>query len=48
MCKQNKDIEKPEPGKVSESSFFGIWKDREEMSDSVNWVNEIRKSQWPN
>lgn len=45
---ESKDIEKPESGKVSESSFFGIWKDREEMSDSVNWVKGVRKSQWPN
>jgi hypothetical protein len=44
----SKDIKKSETGKVSESSFFGIWKNREEMSDSVKWVKNIRNSQWPN
>ena len=34
-------------GKISESPFFGIWKDREEMRDSVEWVRKVRKSQWP-
>lgn len=39
---------KPGSGKISESSFFGIWKDHEEMSDSVEWVRNVRQSQWPN
>ena len=34
-------------GNISESPFFGIWKDREEMRDSVEWVRKVRKSQWP-
>lgn len=33
---------------IVESSFFGIWKDREEMEDSSEWVRDVRKSQWPN
>jgi len=33
---------------ISESSFFGIWKDREDMQDSTAWVREVRKSQWSN
>lgn len=39
---------KSETGKIAESPFFGIWKDREEMRDSVEWVRKVRKSQWPN
>ena len=31
---------------ISESSFRGIWKDREEMKDSTEWVRNIRKSRW--
>jgi mRNA-degrading endonuclease RelE of RelBE toxin-antitoxin system len=33
---------------ISESSFFGMWKDREDMQDSTEWVRKVRKSQWPN
>ena len=39
--------EKPKDNKLSESPFFGIWKDRPEMSDSAQWVRNVRKSQWP-
>ncbi len=44
---QNK-AQRPKPGssKISDSSFFSIWKDREETSDSVKWVQNVRKSQW--
>ena len=31
---------------ISESSFRGIWKDREDMKDSTEWVRNIRKSRW--
>ena len=31
---------------ISESSFRGIWKDREDMKDSTQWVRNIRKSHW--
>ncbi len=31
---------------IVESSFRGIWKDREDMKDSTEWVREIRKSRW--
>lgn len=29
-----------------EESFFGIWKDREDMKDSVEWVREVRRIHW--
>ena len=31
---------------ILESSFRGIWKDREDMQDSTKWVRELRKSRW--
>jgi hypothetical protein len=31
---------------ISESTFFGMWKDREDMKDSTAWVRNVRKSQW--
>ena len=39
-------LKKPKSSKLSESPFFGIWKDREEMKDSAEWVKNVRKSQW--
>lgn len=38
--KEDKKTRKP----ISESSFRGIWKDREDMKDSTQWVRNIRKS----
>jgi len=32
--------------KLSEEPFVGIWKDREDLSDSVSWVRDIRKQEW--
>lgn len=26
--------------------FVGMWKDREEMQDSVAWVRQLRQQQW--
>ena len=28
--------------------FIGMWKDREDMKDSVAWVREVRKREWRN
>lgn len=37
---------KPKISKLSDNPFFGIWKDRDEMKDSTEWVKKVRKSQW--
>lgn len=39
------------PNKIGEksvlnSSFRGIWKDREDLQDSTKWVREQRRSRW--
>jgi hypothetical protein len=26
--------------------FVGMWRDREDMSDSSNWVRNVRQSHW--
>lgn len=31
---------------ILESSFRGMWKDREDLQDSTKWVREIRKSRF--
>jgi hypothetical protein len=31
---------------LSEAPYFGMWRDREDMRDSVEWVRRIRESEW--
>jgi hypothetical protein len=31
---------------LSNESFVGIWKDREDMEDSHNWLRIKRKTEW--
>jgi mRNA-degrading endonuclease RelE of RelBE toxin-antitoxin system len=33
--------------RISDSPIFGMWKLKEEMEDSTEWVRNVRKSQWP-
>ena len=33
---------------LCDEPFIGMWKDREDMTDSVSWVKNIRKREWPN
>jgi hypothetical protein len=32
--------------KIKDEAFIGIWKDREEMKDSGDWLRAIRKAEW--
>lgn len=32
--------------RLSESGFIGIWRDRDEMKESTQWVRETRKREW--
>jgi hypothetical protein len=38
--------QKPEAVDWSKESFVGIWKEREDMNDSVSWVRQTRRTQW--
>ena len=31
---------------MNSNGFFGMWADREEMSDSTYWVRELRTGEW--
>ena len=31
---------------LREEPFFGMWADREDMADAVEWVRKIRREQW--
>ncbi|MCG2590465.1 DUF2281 domain-containing protein [Rhodohalobacter sulfatireducens] len=44
----NDETRKSTKKSILESSFFGMWKDREDMQDSTDWVRKVRKSQWSN
>ena len=33
-------------GSIVDEPFIGMWKDREDMADSVAWVRSVRKEQW--
>lgn len=32
---------------ILESSFRGMWKDREDLQDSTKWIRELRKTRFP-
>lgn len=34
--------------KLAEEPFLGIWKDRKDFTDSVEWVRDCRKREWVN
>lgn len=31
---------------LTEEPFFGMWADREDMADSVEWVRKTRREHW--
>lgn len=36
----------PKRGSIADEPFIGMWKDREDMEDSVTWVRDVREKQW--
>jgi uncharacterized protein YfbU (UPF0304 family) len=32
--------------KLRKEPFVGMWKDREDLSDSVAWVRDLRRREW--
>lgn len=45
---QPEEPSSPMEKSILESSFRGMWKDREDLQDSTKWVRELRKSRWAN
>ena len=35
---------KPTKSKISQAPFIGMWRDREDMADSVQWVKTLRQN----
>ena len=42
----DKQTETTANGDLSEESFVGMWKDREDMQDSSAYVRKLRESEW--
>ncbi|MAO66661.1 MAG: DUF2281 domain-containing protein [Balneola sp.] len=43
---QSEETDSSKKESILESSFRGMWKDREDMQDSTKWVRELRKSRF--
>ncbi|MTI86425.1 MAG: DUF2281 domain-containing protein [Balneolaceae bacterium] len=43
---QSEETDTSKKTSILESSFRGMWKDREDMQDSTKWVRELRKSRF--
>lgn len=43
---QSEETDSSKKKSILESSFRGMWKDREDMQDSTKWVRELRKSRF--
>ncbi|HLK17734.1 MAG TPA: antitoxin family protein [Bryobacteraceae bacterium] len=39
----NSGVRKRKPESVRDFAFFGLWKDRTDMSDSVEYINKLRR-----
>ena len=37
------ETKKPSAGTVLNSDFFGLWKDRSDIEDSVDYVHQLRR-----
>jgi len=43
---QSEETDSSKKKSILESSFRGMWKDREDMQDSTKWVRELRKGRF--
>lgn len=41
-------VKKAKKVKLRKEPFVGMWKDREDLSDSVSWVRDLRRREWKN
>jgi hypothetical protein len=39
-------VKKTRKSKLKNEPFIGMWKDRDDMSDSVAWVRNVRRQHW--
>lgn len=43
---ENIDLDIADKDKIDEESFIGMWKDREDMKNSNEWVRQTREQEW--
>lgn len=36
----------PQSHSITDEPFVGMWKDRNDMEDSVSWVKNLRSKEW--
>lgn len=41
-----KTTESSETGNLEDEPFIGVWKGREDMQDSSEWVRDLRRQEW--
>jgi hypothetical protein len=41
-----RSAEAPPPVPLPEEPFVGLWRDRQDMSDSAAWVRRVREEEW--
>lgn len=44
--KHSQAREESESSDLAQESFIGIWRDREDMQDSIAWVRSGRETEW--
>lgn len=44
--KQTKRSDRSKRVPLRDEPFVGMWADREDMNDSVEWVRNVRRTQW--
>ena len=44
--KSVKAIKTKNDDKVEDEPFIGMWRDREDMQDSSEWVRDLREKEW--
>jgi hypothetical protein len=45
---QRSGRKKSRSASFASESFLGVWRDREDMANSTDWVRQVRKSEWNN
>jgi len=44
--KIDRAIQKPAQANLESEPFIGMWRNRQDLSDSSSWTRKVRKSEW--
>ena len=45
-CLVDPHAKNAKPSRLTDEPFIGMWKGREEMQDSAEWVQSLRRREW--